>query len=113
MDKVVPRTDQQRKAIEVYCREVANALDREGHTLQDVVQKITKVEIRPTQANIKAVVWNEISKAYLSKSSSTQLEKSEVTLIYEAMNKWLGIQFQIHVPFPVDETKVWDNPVLK
>lgn len=100
------RTDQQRKSIELYCRMVAEALAKEGHTLQDVVAQIKKAEILPTQSLIKEVVWNGISKAMLDKPSSTQLEKSEVTLVYEAMNKWLGQYFEIHIPFPTSEEDI-------
>lgn len=91
---------------------VAEALAKEGHTLQEVVAQIKKAEILPTQSLIKEVVWNGISKVMLDKPSSTQLEKSEVTLVYEAMNKWLGQYFEIHVPFPVDENKIGNYDVL-
>lgn len=103
------RTDAQRKAIELYCRIVAQSLAQEGHTLQDVVAQIRRVEILPTQALIKEIVWNGISKAMLEKPSSTMLEKSEVTLVYEAMNKWLGQTFGIHVPFPTVDHDAPDN----
>lgn len=106
------RTDQQRKAIEVYCRNVATELAKQGHTMQDVVKEIKKAEILPTQSLIKEVVWNGISTAMLQKSSSTNLEKSEVTLVYEAMNKWLGQNFGVHIPFPVDEKKIGNFDVL-
>lgn len=100
------RTDQQRKAIEVYCRQVAETLEREGHTLQDVIKVIRRAEIRPTQSNIKAVVWNGISEALLGKDSSTKLEKSEVDRVYEMMNAFIGREFHFHIPFPSEEKEL-------
>ncbi len=102
-DKLEPkkRTETQNKALHLYLTQVAETLDREGHTMQDVVQKITKVEIRPTMLNIKEMVWREIQKAQLGKTSTTELSKQEdIDKVYDAMNKWLGYYFQIHIPFP-------------
>ena len=107
------RTDQQRKAIEVYCRLVAEELWRNGHTMQDVVKAIKRAEIRPTQARVKEIIWNGISEAQLNKSSSTQLEKTEVDEIYDRMNKFLGQEFEIHIPFPVDKDKIGNFDVVK
>ena len=97
------RTSQQNKSLHLYLTQVANELDRNGHTLQDVVKKITKVEIRPTMQNIKEVVWHEIQKAQFSKTSSAFLTKNEVNEVYDIMNKWLGVYFQIHIPWPNDD----------
>ena len=97
------RTELQNRALHLYLTQVATELDRNGHTLQDVVKKITKVEIVPTMHNIKEVVWREIQKAQLGKDSTTFLTKHEINEVYEVMNKWLGAYFQIHVPFPNDE----------
>lgn len=105
------RTDQQRKAIEVYCREVAKALWAKGVSMQHVMREIRKVELIPTQERIKRDVWNEMSNALFGKESSTLLEKSEVTMVYEVMNKWLGERFEIHVPFPHDKEDI-DNYVV-
>jgi hypothetical protein len=102
-DKPIPkkRTERQNNAIHLYLTQVANELDRQGHTLQDIVKVITKVEIRPTMSNIKEVVWREIQKAQLGKTSTTDLSKQEdIDKVYDAMNKWLGFYFQVHIPFP-------------
>jgi len=103
------RTQSQNNAIHLYLTQVANELDRNGHTLQDVVKEIRKVEITPTMHNIKEVVWREIQKAHLGKESTTFLTKHEVTEIYEIMNKWLGLHFKIHVPFPVDQRRQYEK----
>jgi len=95
------RTERQSRSLHLYLTQVAEELDRQGHTLQDIVKCITKVEIRPTMQNIKDVVWREIQKAQLGIESTTDLKKQEdIDKVYEVMNKWLGTYFEIHIPFP-------------
>lgn len=103
------RTIPQNSALHLYLTQVANELDRQGHTLQDVVKAIRKVEIKPTMHNIKEVVWREIQKAQLGKDSTTFLTKTEIDEVYDVMNKWLGLNFEIHIPFPSDEQKQFEK----
>ena len=103
------RTQQQNRALHLYLTQVADELNRQGHTMQNVVQKITKVEIRPTLYNVKEMIWREIQKAVLGKESTTFLEKSEIDQVYDVMNKWLGTYFEIHIPFPNDEQRQWEK----
>lgn len=100
------RTHSQNNALHLYLTQVANELDRQGHTMQDVVKKITKVEIKPTMHNVKEMIWREIMKAQLGKESTTFLAKQEdIDKVYDVMNKWLGTYFEIFIPFPNDEEK--------
>ena len=104
------RTDSQNRALHLYLTQVANELDRQGHTMQDVVKKITKVEIKPTMHNVKEMIWREIMKAQLGKESTTFLAKQEdIDKCYDVMNKWLGTYFEIHIPFPNDEQKQFEK----
>jgi len=103
------RTEQQNKAIHLYLSMVAHELCNQGQTLQDVVKAIKKVEITPTTHNLKEVVWREIQKTLLGKESTTFLTKNEVTQVYEVMAMWLAREFQIDVPFPVDEQLAIDK----
>lgn len=94
------RTNQQRKAIEVYCKLLAEALDREGVTLQNVTARIKKAEIRPTQENIKEVVFKPMCQALLNKQSTTELTTAEVDRVYEMVNAFVGREWGLHIPFP-------------
>lgn len=97
------RTSQQNKAIHKYLEMVSEALDREGHTMQDVIKAIKRAEIRPTKNALKEVVWKPLQEIVLGKTSTTELETKDVDKIYEIMNKWLGDHFELHVPFPTEE----------
>ena len=97
------RTDQQRKAIEVYCREVAEALNEHGVDLEAVLSE-KAIPVPCTQANIKENIFKPIEHAlFPDKTSTTQLSTFEVTEVYDIMNKWLGERFGVHVPFPSEE----------
>ena len=94
------RTNAQNNSIHLYLEHVADALNREGHTLQDVVKAIKKAQIRPTKNALKEVVWKPLQEIILGKGSTTTLEKGEVDQVYEMMNAFIGREFQIHIPFP-------------
>src|SRR3990167_9459183 len=109
------RTPSQNNSIHLYLELVAQALDREGHTMQDVVKAIRRAEIRPTKEALKEVVWRPLQEIIHAKKSTTELTKHDIDPVYEAMNKWLGQEFQIHIPFPSDPDKPenYFNPDLK
>lgn len=68
---------------------VALELDKQGVTLQDVVEQIRKAEIRPTKENLKEVMWKPMQKALFDKESSTQLSTGEVDKVYEMLNAFI------------------------
>lgn len=98
-----PRTPQQSRALHLWLSMVAEELDKHGHTIQNVVEKIRKAEIRPTKDNLKEVMWKPYQMAALQKDSTTKLTKHEVDIVYEGLNKFLGQEFEIHIPFPHEE----------
>lgn len=97
------RTNQQSRALHKYLELVAAELDREGHSMQDVLREAKKVDIRPTKNALKEVIWKPIQKVMFDKGSTSDLERHEVDRVYEVMNKWLGENFAIHIPFPSRE----------
>jgi uncharacterized Zn ribbon protein len=100
------RTEAQNNALHLYLALVAEELDRGGHTMQDVVKAIRRAEIRPTKDALKEVVWKPLQEIMLNKKSTTQLTKLEVDKVYEIFNKWLGDNFEIHIPFPSDQKSI-------
>jgi hypothetical protein len=97
------RTDQQNRAMHLLFQQVAEALDREGHTVQDVTKAIKRAEIRVTPEIVKEVIWKPLQEVMYGKKSTTELEKHEVDRVYEVLNFWLGQNFQLHIPFPSNE----------
>lgn len=103
------RTDSQNRALHLLFTHIAEALDREGHTVQDVTKAIRRAEIRVTPEIVKEVIWKPLQQVMYGKKSTTELEKHEVDRVYEVLNKWLGVNFNgMCVEFPNDETKGTD-----
>ena len=96
------RTDQQRKAIEVYCDNVAEAMNSAGHGLKAVLEQ-KALDVPCTQENMKEIIFKGIARAMFNKLSTTELNTAEVNEVYEVMNRWLGEKFGVHVPFPCED----------
>lgn len=113
--KVGTRTLNQNRAIHLWLTIVADELNKRGFTVQQIVEKIRRAEIRPTMEVLKEVVWRPYQKAATHKESTTQLNKSEVDKIYEGLNLWLGEHFELYVPFPSKDNKEqWElRPALQ
>lgn len=104
------RTSQQNRAFHKLFADIAEALDREGHTVQDVTKAIKRAEIRVTPEIVKEVIWKPLQQVMYGKKSTTELEKHEVDRVYEVLNFWLAQNFNgLHVPFPSDEQKTKEN----
>lgn len=103
------RTLSQNDSIHLYCEWVAKELENKGITIQDVVKAIRRAEIFPTMILIKEIVWRGIQKVVLGKESTTELTKNEVNEVYEPMSMFLSKNFQIDLPFPVDEEKQFNK----
>lgn len=97
------RTLTQNRAIHKYLEMVAKELANGGHTMQDVVKVITKIEITPTKENVKEIIWREIQKAMYGIFSTKDLETAQVSKIYEVMAMFLAREFEISLPFPSEE----------
>lgn len=95
------RTDQQRKAIEVFSRIAAKALNDAGLDKREVFAKMKEgAEIPWDQEGFKNDIWRQFQIAMLNKESTTELEPKEVSAVYEVINRFLGERFGLHVPFP-------------
>ena len=75
------RSDQQRKAIEVYCRGLGEALNDGGIEMKAFFA-VKSVDIPWNQERVKDLIWRQVQMAMVGKKSTTQLEKTEVSDIY-------------------------------
>lgn len=97
------RTPTQNNALHKYFDWVAEALDRDGHSMQDVLKVTNKGEIRPTPHAVKYVIWHPIMFAMYGHTSTTQLTTAQVDRVYEMMNAFLSREFELSIPFPANE----------
>ena len=96
------RTEQQRKAIEVYCREMANAINDAGYEFTAFIERKKQrgVETPWSQALFKDEVWRPVQQAYLKKQSTTRLRPDEVTKVYEIVNAKMAEVAGVSMNFP-------------
>ncbi len=111
------RTLNQNRAIHLYLRLLADEMNKQGVTLQQVVKAIQRAEIRPTEHNLKEVVWREMQKALFGKESTTELTTAEVDKVYEMVNAFVTTKIDGYdgtsVPFPDANTKSLDELALQ
>lgn len=95
------RTDQQRKAIEVYCRMLSQCLNIAGYDQRKVFDLMKDgVEIPWSKETAKDNLWKPVQDAMFKKKSTTELEPEEVNKVYEVLNRWTGEKLGITVEFP-------------
>ena len=105
------RTDQQRKAIEVYCRELAEALNDAGYEMKAFFEAASaKADIPWTQESVKEILWKNVQKPVTisedfpeGKKSTTQLDVMEVDRVYSVLDRHISSNIGVHVEFPSEE----------
>lgn len=95
------RTDLQNKSLHKYFDMLASQLNEEGLDMRKVLKPA--INIPWTKESVKKHLWKPIQDAMYEKRSTTQLERIEVTEVYDVLNRHLGERFGVHVPFPSKE----------
>jgi len=86
----------------LYFQLLADELNNAGHDMRKMLKP--NIDIEWNTQSVKTYLWKPIMKAISKKTSTTELEKDEVSKIYETLNRFLGEKLSIHVPFPsIDE----------
>lgn len=99
--KAGTRTLTQNKALHLWLSHVATALNEAGMPMQ----KVLTVDLDWDGETAKEYLWRPVQKSLLKKDSTTQLSKTEVTRVYEALNRLLAEKWNLHVPWPSDEQR--------
>ena len=92
------RTDQQNKAMHLWFDLLASTFNEAGLDQRKVLKP--SVEIPWTPEAIKEQLWRPVMKTYIEKDSTTELTPTEVTKIYDILNKHLGEKFHVFVEWP-------------
>lgn len=95
------RTDQQRKAIEVYCNMLSDCMNAAGYEKRAVFAKMREgFDIPWSQDSVKEDLFKPIVKAMFKKGSTTELEPGQVNEVYKVLDKWTSENLGITVEFP-------------
>ena len=96
------RTDQQRKAIEMYCKLMSAALNDAGFSYTGFVEIVAKngVQVPFDQIKFKES-WRMVQIAMTGKKSTADLNSDEVTKIYDVVNqKFIDMTNGVSIEFP-------------
>ena len=91
------RTTQQNRALHKWFTMVAEELNGAGLDIRKTLKE--DFEIPWSSTLVKEILWRETQKIALGKDSTTELEKKEIDVIYEILNRFLA-KHEIHVPWP-------------
>lgn len=97
----IKRTSQQNRALHLYFQILADELNKAGLDMRIVLKP--EIDIPWSRQTVKEFLWRPVQKAQFGKKSTTELSTSEVSLVYETLNRHLSTklgQAATHVPFP-------------
>ena len=93
------RTDQQNKALHTGFRMLADALNDAGYDMKKVLIQKT-VDVPWNQETVKEVLYRPIMEAMFNKESTTELDRPQVSEVWDVLNRHLGQHFGVTVEFP-------------
>ncbi len=96
-------TPQQRKALHVYCRLLSDGLTDAGYSIQEVLSQAVARDWN--QEAVKELLFKPIMEAMTGKTSTEKLTSSEVSEVYEVLNRHTSDKFGVGMEFPHDEAR--------
>ncbi len=106
-DKYPQRTLRQNNALHLYCQLLADALNEAGYDMRKTLK--ADIDIPWTAENAKQYLFRPIMKAQLNKNSTTELTTTEVSAVFDTLNRHLGERLGVHVPFPHHQAELTDR----
>ena len=97
-----PRTLVQNSSLHLYLSQLADTLNEAGLDMK----KVITVDIDWNLINAKEYLWRPVQKALFKKQSTTELTKSEVSEVYEHLNRLTAEKWGIHIPFPSQDRTI-------
>lgn len=92
------RSSQQNKALHVYVKQLADALNEGGFDMNFVFNE--GVEIPWNEYMTKEFLWKPVQKAVTGKKSTTQPKREQYTEIYEIINRKIAEKCGFSIPWP-------------
>jgi len=103
------RTIKQNRSLHLFCDLLANELNMAGLDMKTVLKP--EVDIPWTKTTVKEYIWRPIQIALTTKQSTTEIDTTEPSVIWEVINRHIGEKFGVEIPpFPSEEqTKAFIN----
>jgi hypothetical protein len=102
------RTNSQNRALHLWCELVAQTLNDAGREMVvNVPDKTRKPwEVPWTKTSVKEQIWRPVQIAMTEKESTTEAERIEYNLVYEAISRRFAQSFGLVLPlWPDKESK--------
>lgn len=90
------RTLKQNKSLHLFFRLLADELNNAGLDMRKTLKP--SINIPWTDKNIKEFIWKPIMESMLVKKSTTEMNTSEMTKVWEVINQNIGEKFGVEVP---------------
>ncbi len=98
------RTLPQNNALHKFFELLADKFNEKNITVQLFLSKV--IELEWTPEIVKEIAWRPLQRLLTGKKSTTDLDNiGDIDNVYEHLNKHLGQEFEIHVPFPSKENE--------
>lgn len=102
------RTIPQNSSIHLFCEHAAKALNDAGYDQKQALEAFQGVELENTMESVKETIWRRIQRILTGKESTTQLDTTEVDLVYRNVSTLLG-RLELHVDWPCRETLSYER----
>jgi hypothetical protein len=91
-------TSPQNRSLHQYCEWVADELNGRG---LDMVKTLKPgVEIPWSKVSVKEHIWRPVQEVHFGVKSTKKLERLDVSIVYDVINRHLSNKFGVYVPFP-------------
>lgn len=94
------RTELQRRSIWLYCTHLAKALNDAGYGMRAVFSKLFKADLPWTKDSAKEALWAEVQDQLYQTRSTADLERDQVSMVYDAINQATSERLGVSVSFP-------------
>lgn len=93
------RTSQQNRSMHKYFQLVSDEAKNTGSTFSDFIRNRPKMEMPWTPQRVKEM-WKAAAMHMYGVDSTTKLTTKQIDQVYDVVNKVLGEELNIHIPFP-------------
>lgn len=96
------RTEKQSRSLHLYFEHLASELNHAGLDMRKTLKPA--VEIPWSAQTVKEYIWRPIMQAQLGKRSTTELETTDIDLVFNTITRHLANRFGLVVEFPSIES---------
>jgi hypothetical protein len=95
------RTSLQNRSLHLYFKNLANALNDSGNDMKVTLSTISdKPEIPWSMLSVKERLWQPVMDSIINQKSTARMEKKDVSIVYDALNRVLINRLGVSVQFP-------------